>query len=109
SIQLLSTVTGQQVTLEWTDTFVGDFDTKAAASLRAPEVGVHTVRLTATDNVGQSAFKETSFTVVSTALSSLVQTYTSVSTALNGAVHVLAVDSGSQALVYGPGGLKRFD
>lgn len=109
SIQLLSTVTGQQVTLEWSDTFVGIFDTKADASLRAPEIGVHTVRLTATDNVGQSAFKESTFTVVSPAMSSLVQTYTSVSTALNGAVHVLAVDSGSQALAYGPGGLKRFD
>jgi hypothetical protein len=109
SIQLLSTVTGQELTLEWSDTFVGIFDTKADASLRAPEIGVHTVRLTAKDNVDQSDFKETSFTVVSPDMSSLVQTFTSVSTALGGAVRVLAVDSGSQALAYGPGGLKRFD
>lgn len=109
SVAFASTVTGQQVKLEWSDTFLGVFDTKPDASLKTPEVGVHTVRLTGNDSVGQSAYDERTFTVLPANVSSLVQTYTSVSTALGGAVRVLAVDSGSQALAYGPSGLKRFD
>jgi hypothetical protein len=109
TIQFMSTVTGQMVTLDWTDTFLGSFSTMAATSIATPEVGVHTVKLTATDNIGQSASDERTFTVLPADVSSLVQTFGNVSTALGGAVRVLAVDSGSQALAYGPGGLKRFD
>jgi hypothetical protein len=109
TIQLTSTVSGQMVTLDWRDTFLGSFGANDTASISNPEIGVHTVTLTATDNIGQVGSADQTFTVLPANVSSLVQTFSSVSTALGGPVSVLAIDSASQAIAYGPSGLKRFN
>ena len=69
---------GDAFTLTWTDSLSGEFATGTTANLPAPEVGRHTVVLTATDNNGVSGTDTVSFDVLAAGQTSLLEPFTDV-------------------------------
>ena len=107
AIVLAGSAEGQELTLTWRDTLVGEFaQDSLQASLIGPLVGRHVVTLTATDNVMQMRQATATFVVLAQNAAQLVQPFATsngvLATAGGARIDALAHDSLDHALLANP-------